>query len=291
MGAESVKKGSEKKIRRFFKALFARKIVIVGFVGMLFFVFIAVFADVLAPYDPNETDFMSSLSGMSREHLLGTDSFGRDTLSRIIYGSRVSLMVGVVSVLVAAVIGTLLGTAAAYFGGWCDTLIMRFCEALYAIPGTVLSLSLIAVFGGGFGNLALILGLTSIPGFIRMMRSSALSVKGLDYVVASRLQGNTGFGTMVKHIIPNAVSPIIVMSTQMVAITIMIEAGLSFMGVGIIVPTASWGSMINDSRNYIMVNPIYALAPGAALALLSISLNILGDGIRDAMDPRLNGEL
>lgn len=196
------KRENRKKI---IKALFKRRIVVIGAVGVVFFVLVAIFAPLLAPYDPNAVSLMDTLNGPSGAHLLGTDNFGRDVLSRLMYGARVSLLVGVFAVAIACIIGTFFGLLAAYFGGWVDAVIMRVCEAVMAIPNTVLAMALIAVFGGGLKNLAIILGVSTIPGYVRMMRAEALSVKESDYVMAGKLQGSHDFRLMYKHILPNCV--------------------------------------------------------------------------------------
>ncbi len=286
---KTVNRSAENR-KKFLRALFKRKVVIIGAVGVLFFVLVAILAPVLAPYDPNAVSLRDTLSDPSWEHWLGTDNFGRDVLSRIIYGARVSLMVGVLAVAIACIIGTFFGLLAAYFGGTVDAVIMRVCEAVMSIPNTVLAMALIAVFGGGLRNLAVILGVSTIPGYVRMMRAEALKVKGSDYVMAGRLQGSGNFRLMYSHILPNCLSPIIVMMTQQVGQTILVEAGLSFLGIGISVPTASWGSMVSDGKAYLLTNPVFAIAPGACIAILVICLNLFGDGIRDALDPRLRGE-
>lgn len=279
------------KIASFIKRMCNRKLVIVCTVGVALFVLIAIFAGVLSSYDPNATSLYDINQGPSSEHLLGTDNVGRDVLTRLMYGARVSLIVGVLAVIVACVIGVLLGLCAAYFGGKVDAVIMRLCEALMSIPSIILSMALIAVFGSGMRNLAFILGVSTIPGYVRMMRAQALTVKESDYILAGQLQGAKDFYLMIKHILPNAISPIIVMMTQMVGTTILMESGLSFIGIGVSVPMASWGSMVANGKNYLLVNPTMAIAPGICIALLVICLNVMGDGVRDALDPRLRGEL
>ena len=179
---------------------------------------------------------------------------------------------------------------AGYFGGWIDDLITRLMEAVRAIPQIILAMALTAVFGSGIRNLAIILGISSMAGYVRMMRGQVLTIKQADYIMAGKLQGNKDFRLMFRHILPNSISPIIVMMTQQVGSTILAEAGLSFLGLGISAPTASWGSMVSEGRNFLMDNPVYALVPGVCVAVLVISLNMLGDGVRDALDPRLRGE-
>lgn len=273
------------------KTLFSRKISAVSAVVVFLFIATAVLAPVLAPYDPNYADFASFLQAPSSAHLLGTDNYGRDVLSRIIYGTRVSLIIGVFAVLIACAIGTFLGMTAGYFGGLVDDVINRLMEAVRAIPQIILAMALTAVFGSGIRNLAIILGISSMAGYVRMMRGQVLTIKQADYIMAGKLQGNKNFRLMFRHILPNSISPVIVMMTQQVGQTILAEAGLSFLGLGISAPTASWGSMVSDGRLFLMQNPVFALAPGICVAVLVISLNMFGDGVRDALDPRLRGEV
>ena len=226
------------KLRKFFGAMFSRKIVIFAFVVVVVFIFTALFAPLIAPYDPNFADFAAYLAKPSGAHLLGTDSYGRDVMSRIIFGARVSLIIGVLAVIIACAIGTFLGMVAGYFGGIVDDVINRMTEAIRAIPQVVLAMALTAVFGSGIKNLAIILGVSSMAGYVRMMRGQVLSIKQSDYIMAGKLQGNSNFQLMFKHILPNSISPIIVMMTQQVGTTILSEAGLSFLGLGISAPTA-----------------------------------------------------
>lgn len=279
------------KLLKFTRTLFSRKIVSFSGFFILLFLVIAVFAPVVAPYDPDFADFAAYLQGPSGLHFLGTDSYGRDVLSRIIYGTRVSLIIGVLAVVIACAVGTFFGMVAGYFGGLVDDVINRLTEAIRAIPQVVLAMALTAVFGGGIRNLALILGISSMAGYVRMMRGQVLSIRESDYIMAAKLQGNKNFQLMFKHILPNSISPIIVMMTQQVGNTILSEAGLSFLGLGISAPTASWGSMVSEGRMFLLQNPVFALTPGICVAVLVISLNMFGDGIRDALDPRLRGEI
>lgn len=278
-----------RSVRRFFRTLFSRRIVIFGFVGTLFFVLVAIFAPLIAQQDPNALVDMR-LRPASPEHPFGTDYIGRDMFARVVYGTRVSLLTGVISVLMSAFVGVFLGMCAAYFGGAVDKLLLGFCETFNSIPGIALCLTLVSLLGGGMLNMALILCITGIPGFLRMMRASSLSIMNSDYILAEKLAGQSRLKIMYRHILPNAISPIIVMSTQMIGATVMMESGLSFLGVGITIPMASWGSIISEARPYLLTNPGYVMIPCVCLALLIISLNILGDGIRDALDPALRGE-
>jgi len=285
------KERSRNKRKKFIKTLFSRKIVLVSFIGIVLFVLIAIFAPLLATHDPNKTNLMDSLKNPSLTYLLGTDNSGRDVLSRILYGTRISLLVGVLAVMIACAIGTFFGMVAGFFGGIVDDVINRVSEAIRAIPQIVFAMALCAVFGGGVVNLAIVLGISNMAIYIRMMRGQVLSIKETDYIMAGRLQGNSNFRLMFKHILPNSISPIIVTMTQQVGQTILAEAGLSFLGLGISQPTASWGSIVSDGRNYLLQNPTFSIAPGICIALLVIFLNTLGDGVRDALDPRLRGEI
>jgi ABC-type dipeptide/oligopeptide/nickel transport system permease subunit len=280
-----------KKVRSFLETMFSRRIVIVCAIGVLFFVSVAIFSDFISTHDPNATSLYSTSQGPSKEHLLGTDSLGRDVYTRLIYGARVSLLIGVFAVIIASFIGVFFGLCAAYFGGWVDIVIMRICDSVMAVPPIMFALALITVFGSGLANLAIILGLTVVPYYIRMMRGQALSVKELDYIMFATTQGAKDFYIMIKHVLPNSVSPIIVLMTQMVGMTILMESGLSFLGVGIKVPTASWGSMVSDGKAYLIVNPAVAIVPGICIAILVVCLNVIGDGVRDALDPKLRGEI
>lgn len=282
---------NQERWKKTIKTLFARKVSLFSAVVVALFIITAVFASFIAPYDPNFADFAAYLQGPSKAHLLGTDNYGRDVLSRIIYGTRVSLIIGVLAVMIACAIGTFLGMIAGYFGGIVDDVINRLMEAVRAIPQIILAMALTAVFGSGIRNLAIILGISSMAGYVRMMRGQVLTIKQSDYIMAGKLQGNKNFRLMFKHILPNSISPIIVMMTQQVGSTILAEAGLSFLGLGISAPTASWGSMVSEGRLFLLQNPVFALTPGICVAVLVISLNMFGDGVRDALDPRLRGEV
>lgn len=288
---KELKEYKKEKIKKFLKVLFKRKMVLISAIGLVLFICMAVFAPIISPHDPNAQSLMDTLQGPSAKYLLGTDNYGRDILSRIFYGARVSLTVGVAAVFVACAIGTFFGMLAGFFGGWVDDLINRISEAIRAIPQIVLAMSLCAVFGGGILNLSIILGISNIAVYIRMMRGQVLSIKQQDYIMAAKLQGNSSMGIMMKHILPNCISPIIVQMTLQVGQTILSEAGLSFLGLGISTPTASWGSIVSDGRMYLLQNPLFSLAPGICIALLVVFLNTVGDGVRDALDPRMRGRL
>lgn len=279
------------KARKFCTVLFSRKIVLVSALVILFFAICAIASPLMAPCDPYEQDLSRRLEGVSSEHWLGTDQLGRDLYSRIVYGSRVAFMVGILAVIAAAVMGCAIGLISGYFGGWVDQVLMRLMEAQMSIPPLILALALVAVFGRSIPMLIFVLGVSAIPNFARMMRGQVLSVREMDYVAASRIRGNSNTATMVRHILPNCISPIIVIMTQSIGGSILAEASMSFLGAGIVPPTASWGAMVNDGYSYIYDAPLFALAPGVAIILLVLAFNIFGDGLRDALDPRLRGAL
>jgi len=280
----------ESSFVRAMRAMFSRKVVILGAVIFLFFLCMAVFAPVIARYDPAAMDYTAILQEPSAEHWMGTDIFGRDNFARLVYGARISLIVGVWAVFIAAVIGIALGMIAAYFGGILDIIIMRCMEALNAIPNVMVSLALIAVIGNTIPDMALVLSVTTIPAYVRMTRSMTLSQKNRDSVKSAQLSGAGNFYVIVKHILPNIMSPNIITMMSNVGITILLESGLSFLGVGISIPTPSWGTMVADGRAYLLDAPYMSIVPGLCVALLVISLNLLGDGLRDALDPRLRGQ-
>ena len=280
-----------KKLSSFLTVLFGRKIVLVAAVVVGFFLLCAVASPLIAPYDPNAIDLTSMLEGPSAEHIFGTDQHGRDLFSRIVYGSRMAFLVGVLAVLVATVIGVFIGLVAGYFGGAVDSVLMRIIEAEMSIPGIMLALALVATFGNSTGMLIFILGFSAIPPYARMMRAQVLSVRELDYVASSRIIGNSDLKTMLRHVFPNCLSPIIVLMSQSIGATILSEASLSYLGAGIMPPTASWGKMVSEGYQYLTTSPLFALLPGVAVILLVLSFNILGDGLRDALDPRMRGNL
>ena len=281
---------AKEKRSKFFRTMFSRKIVLIGAVGLLFFVLVAIFAPQLAQYDPSAMDSSAILETPNAVHWLGTDNYGRDTFARLVYGARISLIVGVVAVVLAAIVGIALGMIAGYFGGPIDFVIMRVMEAMLAIPRLMMNLALVAVIGNSVADLAVILAFSTVPSYVRMTRAMTLGVRNSDYVQAAKMAGVSKFSILVNHVLPNTISYNIVQMVSNVGGTILQEAALSFLGVGITIPTPSWGTMVSEGRNYLLNNPTIALVPGLCVALLVISLNLLGDGVRDAMDPRLRGE-
>jgi len=276
-------------VRKFFKRLFARRIVIFGAVIVAFFIFVALFAPLISPHDPYKQDLKLSFAGPSREYPLGNDELGRDILSRLIYGARTSLSIGFVAVLISAGCGIILGLVAGYVGGAVNTIISRVMDALMSIPPIMLSLGLGIIFGSGMTSLMIILGLSTIPTYTRLMCAQVLAIRNSDYINAERVLGASNIRIMFSHILPNCLSPILVLFTMNIGGTILAEASLSFLGVGVKPPMASWGAMVNEGYNRLITNPVFALAPGICIMLLVLGFNILGDGLRDVLDPRLRG--
>ncbi len=277
--------------RRFSKVFFGRAIIIFGLVIILAFFVTAAFANFIAPYDPYEPHYDKILSQPSRQYLLGTDTLGRDTLSRLIYGTRNTLAVGVIALGIAAISGMVLGLIAGYFGGWSNAVIMRLMDVLMAFPMLVLAMVIASLLGGGLKNVMIALGTSLIPGYARLMCNMVLSAKENDYILAERSIGASDLRIMLRHLLPNCLSSFIVMITMMMGMTILAEAGLSFIGIGVQAPQSSWGGMISDGYQYLLRSPILSFAPGIAIMLVVFSFNMIGDGLRDALDPRLRGRL
>ncbi len=256
---------------------------------LILLILVALLPAVFAPYAPNLQSLKIRLAGPSSLHLLGTDELGRDTLTRVIYGSRVSATVGLLSAGFAAVFGIPLGLIAGYFGGYADAAIMRVVDALLAIPGLVLALGVVTAVGGGVWPLMLAIGIGYIPAFVRLTRGSVIGEMGKLYVQGANATGLSPVRIMWRHILPNIMSPLTVQVTVAVGLGIIIEASLSFLGVGIRPPQASWGVMLKASYGYLEQQPILSVIPGMAIILTVMSLNFLGDGIRDWFDPRARG--
>jgi ABC-type dipeptide/oligopeptide/nickel transport system permease subunit len=279
------------EFRRFFRVFFSRGVVVFGLVVILLLIITAAFAPLLAPYDPYKSDVTIRLAKPSAEHWLGTDSIGRDTLSRIIYGSRTSLLVSIVALTLAAFVGMSLGLIAGYYGGLTFTVIMRVVDSLMSIPMMLLALTIGALMGGGLTNIIIALGVALVPVYARLMCGQVLSVKQNDYVMAARSTGAGSLSIMLSHILPNCWPPLIVLMTMQLGTTILAEAGLSFLGIGIMPPGASWGGLVNDGYKYLLQAPLLSFAPGIAIMLVVFSFNMVGDGLRDTLDPRLRGIL
>lgn len=262
-----------------------------GLIILVLLVITAIFAPLLAPYNPTQISMKESLQQPSGTHLLGTDLQGRDSLSRLIYGSRTALMVGFGSVILAGIIGVSLGLIAGYVGGITNMIIMRIMDALMGFPMILLALVIAAVLGSGVYNVIIALSVATLPGYARVMHSLAITIKENDFILAQQSMGSTGLRTMFLHILPNGLPPMIVLITLQLGALILAEAGLSFLGVGIKPPDAAWGAMVADGRRYLLSYPWLSLAPGFAIMLVVFAFNMVGDGLRDALDPRLRGLL
>ncbi len=247
----------------------------------------ALLAPLLSPYDPNEQDYLALAESPSTQHLLGTDDLGRDVLSRIIYGSRVSLEVGMIAAGIALGIGVTLGLLAGFTGGTTDNVIMRFVDAVQAFPSLILALAITAALGPGVGNAMIAIGFVSMTTIARLTRGQTLSEREREYVAAARVIGVPPRRIMARHIWPNITAPIIVQATLLIATAIVTEASLSFLGVGVVPPTASWGAMLRSGSLYLETAPWLAFAPGIAIFITVLAFNFVGDGLRQALDPRL----
>ncbi len=270
-----------------FKRLKKNKMAMFCAIIVILLVLIAIFAPMIAPYDPDVQDYASILQSPSKAHLLGTDEYGRDILSRIIYGTRVSLSVGLLAQVLATLIGVTLGALAAYYGGWVDTLISRIMEIFAAFPDLIFAMGIMFVMGPGIKNIFIALGLLTWVRTARMVRGQILQLKEKEYVEAAKASGATAFHTITKHLIPNCISTVIVLVTLGIPNAIMYEASLSFLGLGIQPPTASWGSMISFAQPYISYLPTYSIFPGIAIMITVNQINIIGEGVRDALDPKM----
>ena len=280
----------KKKESMFFmtwKRLAKNKLAVAGLIVLIITALLAVFAPIAAPYGYEEQDLFNTLAGPSREHWLGTDNLGRDMLSRLIYGGRNSLTLGLISVALAAALGVILGAVSGYYGGKVDMVIMRLLDVLQAVPAILLAIAISATLVPGYMNCILALTISQIPGFTRMTRASCLNVQGMEYVEAARSINARERRIIFKHVLPNAISPIIVQATMSVATAILTSASLSFIGLGVQPPQAEWGAMLSAGRSYIRSNPHVIIYPGITIMIVVLSLNLLGDGLRDALDPRL----
>ena len=272
--------------QRALRRLVRRKGAMVGLALVVFFVAMAVFAPWIAPYDPLATSWSAVRKAPSDMYLLGTDELGRDVLSRVIWGARASLLAGVVSVCISLAIGVPIGMAAGYLGKWVDAVISRITDAMLACPFLILAIAFAAFLGPSLTNAMIAIGVSATPIFIRLTRAQVLSVKVEDYVEAARAVGNSHLRIAFRHILPNIVAPLLVQATLAIAAAVIAEASLSFLGLGQQPPAPSWGSMLNTAKNYVEHAPWMAIWPGLSIFLLVLSFNLLGDGLRDALDPR-----
>jgi len=276
----------ESPARRALRRLWRRKGAVVGLIVVGLFVALAIFAPLISPYDPAAQSWIAVRKAPSAAHWFGTDEIGRDVLSRVIWGTRASLLAGLVSVSISLACGVPIGLLAGYVGGPVDALISRMTDAMLACPFLILAIALAAFLGPSLTNAMIAIGVTATPVFIRLTRAQVLAVKVEDYVEAARALGNPPWRIALRHVLPNAISPLIVQATLAIAAAVIAEASLSFLGLGQQPPAPSWGSMLNTAKNYIDNAPWMAIWPGLSIFLLVLSFNLVGDGLRDALDPR-----
>ena len=269
------------------RRLLRDKLALLGLITMGAFLLTALLAPLLAPYDPLKQTLLDRRQPPSVQYLLGTDDLGRDMLSRIIYGTRLSLQVGVVSVSLAILIGSLLGALSGYVGGWLDILVMRLMDIMLAFPALLLAIAIVTILGPGLMNMLYAIGIVSIPVYARIVRASVLRVKAQDYILACRAIGVRPVRTLFRHVLPNCLTPLIVQGTLGIGTAILDAAGLSFLGLGAQPPTPEWGAMLGQGRFAIFSAPHIVLFPGLAIMLTVLGFNLLGDGLRDALDPHL----
>jgi peptide/nickel transport system permease protein len=277
-----------KKEQSFGRKLLRNRFAALGLFVIVLLILTAVFAPLFASHDPYKMEVTKSLLGPGKEgHILGTDSYGRDIFSRIVYGARISLFVGISAVLFGAVFGSLLGLIAGYFGGRTDSVIMRIMDGMMAFPFILLAIVLMTVLGQGLYNVIIAIGISNIPGFARVVRGQVLNVKEAEYIEVTRSLGAKHGRILFKHIVPNSVAPLIVYATMGVAGAIISEASLSFLGLGVQPPTASWGSMLQEGKNFLVLSPELATFSGLAILITVLGINLFGDGLRDALDPKM----
>lgn len=272
------------------KQFFRRPLAVLGFFIVVSVLLVAIFAPHLAPYDPKKPDFMAILQAPSSQYLLGTDEVGRDLLSRLIFGARASIQAGLLAVLIAVGIGVPIGLLSGYVGGWLDRVVlMRLADAMIAFPTIVLALAMAAALGGNLTTAMLAIGIGSAPAFIRLARAQALSLREQEFVEAARALGNSSSKVMLKHVLPNMLGPLLVQTSIAVAAAILAETALSFLGLGVQPPTPSWGSTLRIGTGYMQSAPWLSLYPGLSIFVTVLGINLLGDGLRDVLDPRDRG--
>lgn len=280
-------KKSRSQVVTILKALSRNRMAVLGLVILIILLFTGIFAHVIEPYDFAKQNLADAFQHPSPSHIFGTDEFGRDIFSRVVYGARMSLLVGFVSVGIAVIIGGVLGAIAGYYGRRVDNLIMRFMDVLLAVPQTLLAIAIVAALGTGLMNLMIAVGISSVPTYARIVRASVLTIREEEYIEAARASGTSNTKIIIKHILPNCVAPVIVQVTLGIAGAILTAAGMSFIGLGIQPPNPEWGNMLSSGRDYIRGYAYMTMFPGLAIVITVLSLNLLGDGLRDALDPKL----
>jgi ABC-type dipeptide/oligopeptide/nickel transport system permease subunit len=281
--------GQQWKKTSVLRSLFKHKLSCIGLIIIMLLSFMAIFSPFIAPHDPNEQDLYHVLEPPSWNHLLGTDDVGRDLLSRIIYGSRVSLTVGILSTLFSGIIGIVLGLIAGYRGGIIDMIIMRITDTFMCIPGFVLLLVIAAVIGPGLINIIIVVSVLGWTGFARITRAQVLQIREMPYIEAATACGASGLRIMFRHLLPNSAAPLIVTASLSIGSAIMLESGAAFFGLSIQPPTPSWGKALRIGYSYLEIVPLFSIAPGLMITLAVLAFNFLGDGLRDILDPQLRG--
>jgi len=276
-------------LRIVLKRFVRRPAALAGLVIVALFLFIAAAAPYIAPYDANDADFFRARQGPSPDHLLGTDELGRDVFSRLLYGARISLRIGLIAVAIGVGAGVPLGLFAGYYGGAVDNIIMRLVDIMLSFPSILLAIGLVAILGPGLNNAIIAVGVVAVPIYIRQVRASVLGVKELEFVAAARAAGASDARIMLVHVLPQCLSPILVQSSLQIASAILAAAGLGFLGLGAPVDVPEWGTMLANGRQYVFSAPHLTTFPGLAIMLVVMGFNLLGDGLRDALDPRMKG--
>ncbi|HLN14207.1 MAG TPA: ABC transporter permease [bacterium] len=260
---------------------------VVGMVIVGLYAAVALLANVLAPYDPTDGDVLARLQPPSAQHLLGTDELGRDILSRLVVGARTSLVIQVTAAALAMVVGVVWGLGAGYFGGWVDEISMRAIDVLLAFPSILLAIAIVAIVGTGLENIIVAVGIASVPQFARLVRGVVLDLRHAEFVEAARAIGEPDASIMFRYIMPGTLAPVIVLTSLRMATVLLAAAGLNFLGLGVQPPTPEWGAMLSNARDYMFAAPFVTTFPGLAITLVVIGFNLLGDGLRDALDPRM----
>lgn len=273
--------------KTFSKRLLKNKAAVVGGLIILFIILVGIIGPLFLKTDPNAQDLVNKLQPPSKEHWFGTDNFGRDIFTRIIFGTQLTLKVGFLSVFIGGVVGVVLGIVAGYYGGMVDTITMRIMDVLLAFPGILLALAIVSVLGGSLTNVIIAVGIFSVPAFARIVRGSTLQVKKLEYIDAVKALGASDGRIIFLHILPNIMSPIIVQATMRIATAILTASGLAFLGLGAQPPAPEWGAMLNDGRTYMHNASHMVMFPGMMIIIVVLAFNIFGDGLRDALDPKM----
>lgn len=279
----------QSRIKDLLHIFYKNKMAVAGFIIILAMVIVAVFAPLIATQAPEAQDLAARFQSPSAAHFFGTDNFGRDIFSNVVYGARISLFIGLVATIISVIIGTIIGAVAGFFGGAVDNLMMRLVDIILSIPSLILAIAISAVLGTGIRNLILAVSLSSITNYARIVRASVLSVKEQEYVEAAKIGGASNFRLIFRHILPNCTGPIIVQATLGVGTAILQAASLSFIGLGVQPPTPEWGGMLSQGRSYIRDYPHMTIFPGLAIALTIFSLNLFGDGLSDTLDVKQRG--